>query len=335
MTPSETLALRVFDPVEFSVPKDWPEKIGIAAVVSRQRSPEFHPVHTSETMPDLIARMRRKTGLDFLSVRLYPATEHYDKLEINFDDNIQMLRELERYVDDPALIEEAQDFAINFEFAAEEGVPVDGMNPPELEEAHPPAELDIDGLPTATDNAAALLNVPPHVDPATPHIPAGYLPMAETLTEDQLATGTFLRQTVLGDLEIVFAGGRWPKRSETVDLLVRQDRMSLAVRKDQLLQNGRPHPAIHVPRHSLCPGAIDPGKKYPVVTSTQGEYVMLTPVLRPVGKRYRVPKLVSGPSIAAGLTALVLAVVFMMHDGGATAADAKDPVGALRAKMFD
>ncbi|MFD2739568.1 hypothetical protein ACFSUD_08315 [Sulfitobacter aestuarii] len=319
-------ALRVFDPMEFAAPKDWPPEIGIAAIATLEGQPELHPAHASEGMAALIARLEAKTGWDFSGAGIYPQAEGYPALEVSFEDNSRMLRELERFIDDPALLEAAQDFAINFEFASEEGLQMEGVRPPE---PAPPAEEPPEPQPETTAPEPEI--EAPSV--AAPVLPQGYVPVGEGEIPAALR-GAYLQQSRQGGLVLMLREGAKPRRADSVELLMRGDRMGLAVLESALFADGRLRPAIHVPLAALRADLIRPGEKYPVVCGRDGEYLLLTPVFTPLSREKKASRRVSAPVLASALLAAFAAYMLLTQPGGEASATRSDPVGALRDEMF-
>lgn len=318
--------VRLFRAGEFSAPTGWPDDVGIAVISAGERL-EVFPVHAREGMGDALARLAALSGHDLREALCHPAVEDHAACELPFSAVADLLAAVEAFLARfPAAVEEAEDFAINFDFAADEGIPFPALIPPDA----------------------------PEPDPARPTrvLPAGFHPF------DVAAHATlrpFLRVDPAGDLLVVPDAGLPVLSATTADILLRDDGLALALPALALCGPQAMQRAIRLPHGCLGWMPRHAGQDIPLLAVTQGDYVILSllpewawpePVIRPAETRpsrwigWQAIRNTLGAAwrmrLVGALTLSTLVIgAFWLGDGPPPESPRLRTVEVLRAGLFD
>lgn len=252
MTDDQTARLRIFAPDDLSVPSGWPEDVGIAALLA-SGEPEIFPVHGKEDASEILARIGALTGRDLRQVAVDPPVPDHPSCDMPFAVVARLQAGIESFLArTPEAIEEAADFAVNYCFAADEG-------------------LDPSALVRGTGTAA-----PQDPDPGDKagDLP-GFRPFDRDFAPISASRPALLWRSASGDLVLLGDPDAEPVRLAAQDLLVREDGLALAIRRDGTFASGS------LPGHILLPEgclAFDPPPSgCPVLIQVRARHFLVTP----------------------------------------------------------
>lgn len=114
--------VRIFSAGEFAAPSGWPEDVGIA-VITAPDGPEVYPVHARESGKEVLARLSVLSAHDLSKAAVHPAIPGHPVCDLPFSAVSNLLAGVEDFLARfPDAVDEADDFAVNFGFAADEGI---------------------------------------------------------------------------------------------------------------------------------------------------------------------------------------------------------------------
>lgn len=327
--PSSPL-VRLFGPDELPVRiPDWPDQVGVAVCRAGGKTMSFQPYHLGEPGQVLRKRLPQEAGEALQGFAVYPALRGLSEARIGYAEDQRITAELENALRSmPRLIEAVQDFAINFEFASEEGLGLDGLN---------------DSLRRKPETSAVAAQ-----RAATDELPVGYHPFKEPDRTAEVISGAILRPVGAAGIDLVLTEGGGDARSVPPDatVLVREDSLRVAIPLAPLLTDGRLPPVLRLPAGSLLLGQSG-GKPVPAQVVRRGSYLFVAPefsviaapaTAAPKGEKAkgrRLPWKMLGILLAAlAFAAAVGAAVyfFLPRDDGTAGRLA--PVDSLRSGLF-
>ncbi len=324
MTDVLTARVRIFAPHEIAGPPGWPEDVGIAALQVADE-PEIFPVHQKESAAAILLRIEQMTGRDLSQAAVFPVTEGHPLCDLPFTAVARLQAQIESFLArTPDAVEEAADFSINFGFADEEG-------------------LDLSSLVGAS---AAARDAEPAADPA-PITPPGYAPFDPKRSPLSCAIPAVLWLSASEDLVIVTDPEASPVALSTEDLLVRDDGLSLALKRSAFADHAALPGYIVLPAD--CLAVTPPAAGCEALIMPQDEHYIVTlaptwPDTAPPDLQAASPPAAQQPrrwpfsySLAAVfcLVASLAALLVIGKEARQIAGTAADPVTVLRAELFD
>jgi hypothetical protein len=157
--------------------------------------------------------------------------------------------------DTPEAVEEADDFAVNFAFAAEEGIDISSA------------------FASPARDAAASRD--PHPGPA---VLPGYAPVAPGAGRPRPFPGAVLRIDASGEALVILDTLAPPGDIATPKVLLRDDGLGFAVHRQAAEGDARPPYALRLPAGCL-PGAIERlACDIPLVASERADHLLFTPL---------------------------------------------------------
>lgn len=155
--------VRVFPAGDFAAPTGWPDEVGVAVI--KAGGIEVFPVHARETTADILRRIADLSGVDLRNVPVHPAADGHPPCDLPFSAVAALQSSVEDFLSRyPEAIDEADDFAVNFGFAVEEGIAFpalvlqDAAAAPPRDIAPPRADAGLAGYRALTPDAVP---VPP------------------------------------------------------------------------------------------------------------------------------------------------------------------------------
>ena len=306
---------------------DWPENVGIAVCRVAGRTVALQPYNTGEAGPKLRRRLIEEVGETLQGFAAYPATKSIPEAKIGYSEDQKILAELENALRSmPRLIEAVQDFAINFEFAEEEGLGLDGLSDSARRKSESSSE------PTRS---------------ATEPLPVGYHPFLKPDPNCEVISGATLKPVGAAGVDLVLVAEKGlPSRDipPEASVLVREDSLRVAIPLAQVLIDGRLPPVMRLPAGSLLLGATN-GKPIPAVVLRRGGYLFVSPdyssVSNPAAVAQGEKSKSKFPWVAVMIAILAIVVVAAIAVGtlylmpsGSGAAQSTAPVDNLRSNMF-
>ena len=314
---------------EFARPPGWPEDVGVAVVRTRDPEAEIFPIHRLESSASLLRRIGDLSGIAFDKAAVYPPVEGHPECDLPFSTVRSLVSGVEEFLAaNPGAVEEADDFAVNFTFATEEGIDV--------------------------SSAVAESTYAPHAASA---VLPGYAPIAPGAARKRPFAKAVLRIDADGNALVILDPSAPTGEIATPEVLVRNDGIGFAVHR-QAVKGGSHHPyALRLPHGSL-PEALEGFEcEIPLVSSERDDHLLFTPlpglaqrrvepslsfgpthaepapsgVLRALEARLTKPRL-RGFGVATGV-AMFLTMVFI-STASTRALPPDSPVDALRASLF-
>lgn len=326
MADPTTPLVRLYGPEELPVRiPDWPEQVGIAVCRVGGKTIAFQPYHQAETGPALRKRLPQEAGAALQGFAAYPALRGLSEARIGYAEDQRLTAELENALRSmPRLVEAVQDFAINFEFAAEEGLGLDGLNDTARRRAEPG--------PSA---------------PVSDQMPVGYHPFKEPDRSAEVIAGAMLRPVGAAGIDLLLsAEARDNPRAlpPEVNVLVRDDSLRVAIPLAGVLVNDKLPAALRLPAGALVLGQSG-GKPVPAQVLRRGNYLFVAPDVGAIASPAAVQmKAARGPGLPWGLIALVLGLVllaaaigaaaFAFWPSGTATSGPLAPVDSLRSGLF-
>lgn len=249
--------VRLFAPEELPVKiSDWPEGVGIAVCRVGGRTASMQPYHVTESGMSLRKRLPAEVGEVMLGFSVYPALRGLTEYKISPVEEQRLLSELEATLRSaPLLIEAAADFAINYEFAEEEGIGIDSLGE------------------SAKRNSDAANSV------ARDQIPVGYVPFEKPDPNCELIAGAVLRPAGAAGVDLILAPEQFAKTREMapeVKVMVREDSLRVAIPLAGAMVNGRLPSAVRIPAGALMLGQSG-GKPVPAWVLRRGSFLFVAP----------------------------------------------------------
>ncbi|MCB5410872.1 hypothetical protein [Pseudogemmobacter faecipullorum] len=325
MSDFNTPIVRLVSPAELPVRiPDWPEAVGIAICRAGGRIISLQPYHLQESGTALKRRLVEEAGDSLRGFAVHPGLKGLPAAKLSPAEDLHLLSELEQSLRSmPRLVEEVADFAINFEFAAEEGLSLDGLS----DQARRKGE-DQPGK-------------------ASDQLPVGYHAFVKSDTTSEVISGAVLRPVGAQGVDLLLADEKQIPLREIppeAQVLVREDSLRVAIPLAALLENGRLPRAIRLPAGSLLPPQGD-GRPVPALVLRRGGFLFVAPDYSALAhpaltaasatKRRRLPWLAIG--IGAGAVALVAAIAattLLLLAGDNRRAAPLPPVEGLRENLF-
>lgn len=327
MSDATTPLVRFFGPDELPVRiPDWPGEVGVAVCRLNGKTLSFQPYHRAEAGQALRKRLPQEVGEALQGFAAYPAMRGLSEARISYAEDQRITVELENALRSmPRLIELVQDFAINFDFAAEEGLGLDGLN---------------DGARRKAEISAMAAQ-----KSMTEPLPVGYHPFREPDRSSEVISGAFLRPVGAAGIDLVLVENAQNARAvppETT-VLVREDSLRVAIPLAPVLVDGRLPPVLRLPAGSLLLGQSN-GKPVPANVLRRGNFLFIAPEFSVIASAAQMPKpeksrALPWKAIGLGLAGLVLvaavgtAAFFLLPQGGDTGRP-QAPVESLRSGLF-
>lgn len=316
--------IRLIGPTEMPVRiPDWPEAVGIAICRSEGRILCFQPYHERETPMALKRRLLDAAGEKMRGFSIHPPLQGIPAAKLGPAEDLQMIADLEKSLRTiPRLVEEVHDFAINFEFADEEGLSLDGLT---------------DQARRKGEDAPARI---------TDHLPVGYHPFVKADPNCEVIAGAVLRpQGAAGtDLLLVPEKDLNPREiPPEANVLVREDSLRVAIALGPLLVKGQLPRALRMPAGALMLSQSG-GKPVPALVLRRGGFLFVAPDYAALAQPAAVtsgPKKKGFPWLAIGLglgavamvAGVVAATMWFMSSVETVSAPAA-PVQNLRNELF-
>ena len=328
MTEVLTAQVRVFAPDEFAQPAGWPEDVGIAALLGAAE-PEIFPVHQKETGVEILARIGALTGQDLRSATFFPPLIGHSECDLSFSAVAKLRAEIESFLmRTPDAVEEAADFFVNFDFAADEGLNLSSL----VRVVSSPDE----GVAIVTPQGSAEL--------------AGYVPLEPVRPNGSQFIWAILWPSPSGELVLLSDPHDTPVRVSPSDVLVREDGMGLAIRRAGLGTSGALPGYILLPPG--CIGFDPPASGSHVVIVARGRHYLVTPVpawtdcavpddiptqdvaVLSALKRFRGFSAGVSGSLAAFICVAAVSSFLLLTGKPAGITSSAEPVQSLRAELF-
>ena len=325
MSDFNTPLVRLVPPAEMPVRiPDWPEAVGIAICRVNGRIISLQPYHLRETGIALKRRLVEEAGEDLRGFAVHPAVKGLATAKLSPAEDLHMLSELEQSLRSmPRLVEEVADFAINFEFASEEGLSLDGL----------------------ADQARRKGEEQP--GKVADQLPVGYRMFVKSDMTSEVISGAVLRPVGAQGVDLLLVDEKQIPAREIppeATVLVREDSLRVAIPLASLLENGRLPRALRLPAGSLLPPQGD-GRPVPALVLRRGGYLFVAPDYGAVAhpaltaglnlKRRRLPWLAIG--IFTGAAALIAAAAvgtLLLLSGENRKTGPVAPVEGLRENLF-
>lgn len=325
MSDAISALVRLFGPADLPVRiPDWPEGVGIAVCRNHGKTLSMQPYHMQETGQMLRRRLTDEVGEELQGFRVTPALKGIETAQIAPADDRRIVHELENALRSmPRLIETVQDFSINFAFALDEGLGLDGLADQ--------ARRKPDGAEVNSDN-----------------IPVGYQLFEKPDTNCEVISGASLKPQGAAGVDL-FLSGDPNKHTREIPaepkVMVREDSLRVAIPLTGILVDGKLPNVLRLPAGSvLISGAA--GKIVPALVLRRGNFLYVTPEAPAVAAPLLQPKVtVSSASplwkwAGLGLVGLVLigalgfgAFKLLSFESQPVAVE-KAPVNNLRSNLF-
>lgn len=204
--------VRIFAAGEFAVPAGWPDDVGVAAILAD--GIEVFPAHARESGADVLRRITALTERDLRGAPVHPAVAGHPACDLSFSAVAELRSAVEDFLSRfPEAVEEADDFAVNFGYAADEGIALPALLGPSL-----PA------VPAGSP--------PTHQSGMNPL--SGYVPLSDMPALPSPFPGAVLRVNADGGLMILLDPDLPVLSAVAPSVLLREDGMGLAVPTDAL-----------------------------------------------------------------------------------------------------
>jgi len=297
---------------------DWPEDVGIAICRVGGRTVSLTPYHEEERPGALRRRLIEEVGERLNGFHVHPEMRGIPTAELSLADDQKLLSDLETALRGmPKLIEEIHDFAINFVFAAEEGVSLDGKG-------------KNDGVRQGM----------------TDQLPVGYVPFVQADPNCEVISGAILRPAGAAGIDLLLTQApQGREMAPEVKVLVREDSLRVAIPVGEVLVNGRLPPVLRMPAGSLLLGSSG-GKPVPALVMRRGGFLFVAPdyssvagsasIAEPVRAGSRIPyKLIALIMLAVVvIVAMMGGVLWYLLQAGLEDAAPLAPVDDLRQNLF-
>lgn len=285
--------VRLVPPAELPVRiPDWPEAVGIAICRAGGRTISLQPYHLREAAPALKRRLVAEAGDALRGFAVHPAVKGLIDAKLPPAEDLRLISELEQALRSmPRLVEEASDFAINFEFASEEGLGLDGLN---------------DQTRRRREDQGAK---------PTDQLPVGYHAFVKAEPDCEVISGAMLRPVGAAGVDLLLVPEKsLPLRFIPADapVLVREDSLRVAIPLGPVLDAGRLPPALRLPAGALLLGATG-GKPVPALVLRRRGYLFVAPdyaaIANPVSAAPATPARVALPWKTISLLLAGLALI--------------------------
>lgn len=204
--------VRIFAAGEFTAPPDWPDDVGVAVI--HADGIEVFPVHARESGADVLRRIAPLTERDLRDATVYPVVAGQPASDLSFSAVAELRSAVEDFLSRfPQAVEEADDFAVNFGFAADEGIALPALIGP----SQPAARAD----PSTVQETRA--NPLP-----------GYVPLSAVPALPSPYPCAMLRVKADGGLTVLLDPDLPALSAADLPVLLREDGMGFAVPMDAL-----------------------------------------------------------------------------------------------------
>lgn len=316
MEPTTASYVRLLLAEEFVPPSDWPEDVGVAVVRTSGPEVEIFPVHRQEDPAALLRRIEEFSGIALGAAAIYPPVEGHPKCDLPPDTLRELVSGIEKFLaSSPDVVEEAEDFAVNFAFAAEEGIDLSGALTP-AERAAPPV-------------------LPGYVSPASGA--AGMRPFPDAV----------LRITEAGEALIILNPSLPLGAIATPEILLRDDGIGFAMPREAVMQGEQQSNTLQLQNGSLPKALERTACDIPLACFARADHVFFTPIIgfavqsaasnTPVGDAFSLAKPSSWRTqhaVGAVAGIALLAAVALLSSDHTQALPPETPVDALRAGLF-
>ncbi|MFA8386190.1 MAG: hypothetical protein ACEPO2_11245 [Pelagibaca sp.] len=316
MEPATATFVRLLLAEEFVPPSGWPEDVGVAVIRTNGPEVEIFPVHRQEGPAALLRRIEEFSGIALGAAAVYPPVEGHPECDLPQSTLRDLVSGIEKFLaSSPDVVEEAEDFAVNFAFAAEEGI-------------------DLSGALTPTTHA------PPAVLP-------GYVPLKTGAAGLRPFPNAVLRIAESGEALVILNPSLPLGAIATPEILLRDDGIGFAVSRDAVMQGQHEPYALQ-----LAPGSLPKALErrvcdIPLACFAHADHVLFTPILAfavqpavsttPAGaaisdakpSSWRIQRAVGA---VAGVA--LIAAVAMFSSAPTRTLQPETPVDALRAGLF-
>lgn len=326
MSDANSPIVRLFGPEEIPVRiPDWPEGVGVAVCRAGGKTLSFQPYHTGESGMALRKRLPAEAGAALNGFLVYPAMRGIGEAKLSYSDDQRIVSELEHALRSmPLLVEAVADFAINFEFAEDEGIGLDALN---------------DSARRAAEASQA--------QKPRDQIPVGYLPFIKPDPTCEMISGAMLRPAGAAGVDLILAPDRLARTREMaaeVTVMVREDSLRVAIPLAGVLVNGALPAVVRLPVGALMMGQ-SAGKPVPAWVLRRGAYLFVAPDYSAVSTAptlgttaKQAPHFPWTPVILAVCTVVVIAAAavaaYVLLPSGEAPAATTAPVDNLRSTLF-
>lgn len=323
MTPRALLRIYAHD--ERTVwPDEWPENIGVVCLWRNGQIDGVSAFHEDESDEVVVERALEAFDMDAVQVASHPKVKGLSSHDLDVSEDIEISLSLDDFLDrNEEEVEAACDFAVNYEFAASEGLP--------------PEEI-VPGLKPVSGSRRK------------PALPSGYSNVDDLDRSDAVFSGAYLRFHSKDVMHLVIPGVGNDDLMGGVSVLARDDGTGFAIAVDQLLAHERPYGVIEVPAAALSISA-SVGSRMDVLVSLGDTHLYATAMphtltagvqrkAAPPKKSVRPAKILRAVATTFFVAVLLVVFAFLMTedewDVGQTA-----PVGEvsaadeLQSMMFD
>lgn len=250
----QTSFIRIFERSEFGAHPDWPADIGLAYAVRHGEPDRIYPWHESESAEDVLARLGSSGEQDFSAFGVHPATEGFPPAAHNFAADQALLHDIEaRIAANDDLLDEADNFAVNFRFARDMGISFPAA--PETEQ----------------DNAEEA--APENPETAATAEAQGYVPYLERQALPGGMSEAAFELPENGDALLRFPGSGAEAECPSSEILVRSDGTGFALPLGLVAPEGVLASCIRLPRDIVCCRLAGSGAPAEPVVSITGERV--------------------------------------------------------------
>ncbi|RRH75794.1 hypothetical protein [Falsigemmobacter faecalis] len=320
--------VRLFGPGDLPVRiPDWPEAVGIAVCRAEGKTLAFMPWHISEKPQVLRRRLSHEAGPALHGFAFYPAFKGSPAVTLPPGEDARILGELDSALRGlPRLLEEAGDFAINFEFAADEGLSLDALS-------------DVNRRKVELSARAAQTTI-------TDQLPVGYVPFVKADPDCEMIAGAMLRPAGAAGVDLVLQPNASARELPAeVVVLVREDSLRVAIQLGPVLVDGRLPAVLRLPTGALMLGKTG-GRPVPAMVLRRSgmlfvapDYSAVSTVPQPIPREENQSSSRPWVWIAAGLLGLLAAVaitvvVVRALQPAAPAPVPVAPVDDLRSNLF-
>ena len=316
MEPATATYVRLLLAEEFVPPSGWPEDVGVAVVRTSGPEVEIFPVHRQEGTAALLRRIEDFSGISLNGAAVYPPVEGHPECDLPLSTLRELVSGIERFLaSSPDVVEEAEDFALNFAFAAEEGI-------------------DLSSAFTPTTHAA-------------PAVLPGYVPLAAGAAGLHPFPDAVLRVAQSGEALVILDPSLPEGVIATPQILQRDDGIGFAVLREGVKQGQHQPNALRL-EPGILPKALERmACDIPLACVARADYLVFTPIIgfavQPTASIAPVSGAISDAkasswrmqrAVGAVAGVALLVAVAMLSSAPTGALPPETPVDALRAGLF-
>lgn len=316
MEPATATYVRLLLAEEFVPPSGWPEDVGVAVVRTNGPEVEIFPVHRQEGPAALLRRIEEFSGIALGAAAVYPPVDGHPECDLPLNTLRELVSGIEKFLaSSPDVVEEAEDFAVNFAFAAEEGI-------------------DLSGAFTPSTHAA-------------PPVLPGHVPLRAGAASLRPFPDAVLRVAESGEALVILNPSLPLGAIATPEILLRDDGIGFAVLRETVMQGQHQPNALQL-EHGSLPKALERmACDIPLACFAHADHVLFTPIIgfavqpaasnTPVGDAVSLAKPSSWRmqrAVGAVAGVALLAAVALLSSAPTRALPPETPVDALRAGLF-